>query len=337
MKYFPFILTLLIGFCGYAQPSSDVGMSFTGSNSYNGIPNTVYINRADLLSNRTIELSFKAVEVTSRQVLYEEGAEYNAMLLYIENGYLVVGVLINEGNGPNEAIFFRKSISVDTWYHVALVLDDGSALRWYLNGVLEDTDNNAFEIPDHSGAVNLGRSDGGLRYPNCGTWINDKCEDNTARDANNNYFEGLIWGFRIWNSVRTQTEIDTNKSTIISDETDPDLAAYMPDTNEKIRYRDDDGNFADALGTGVTGITLSVKDYNYLAKEVKIYAHNNVLFIKSNLDYKINRVRIFSNLGNEVFSTPFEEEIQLPTFSKSVYLMIFELENGISFSKKIIL
>lgn len=337
MKSILNIFVLLFGFYAFSQPAVDEGMAFdSGNSSYSLVPDTNYINTATSLSNRTIELSFKADATTARQVLFEEGAQVNAMIIYIEAGFLVVGAYRNNGDAVNEAIFFRKLISANTWYHVALVLDSGSSLKWYLNGTLEATDNSAFSIPKHTGDVNLGRSEGNLRYPNCSTWTSNKCDDNTAEDASNNFFTGLIWGFRIWNSARTQPQISTNKNSLITDETNTDLAAYMPDTYDEISYRNNAGNFVSASATNTTA-TLSIKEFNYLAKEVNVFSNEKMLYINSNLDVDIERVRIYSYQGREILSTNFKNEIDVVSINTGIYFVLFKLENGVVFSKKILL
>lgn len=350
MKSILTIVLLIFSLCVFTQPAVDEGMYFNGIDAYNHIPNTPYINGG--VANKTVELSFKADGVTNRQVLYEEGGTVNAaVVIYIEAGFIVVGEYKFTGAGAPKSLFYRSSIAAATWYHVAITLGTTggvTTLKWYLNGVLQSEpdvpDAAAFSLPEHLGDINLGKSGDGLRYP--ATWTVNKSSGNsgnanTAIDTSDNFFTGLIWGFRVWNAVpRTQAQINDNKNTIIANETNTgtglNLVAYMPDTYDRIRFKNSDGDFVDALSTNTTA-TLSVKDYDYLAKEVTMYSVNNVLFINSNLDVEIKNIKIFSYLGKELFASKFTNEINLPSFSKSVYFVLFELENGLYFSKKILL
>lgn len=125
-----------------------------------------------MVASRTIETWFKVNDATPRQVIYEEGAPINAILLYVEGERLYcVGF---KSNGTTSGFFSSTSngISDNTWYHVALVISttgSTTTFLWYLDGVLQDSQT-AFTIPKHTGNISLGRNGGGMRYPNCGSW-----------------------------------------------------------------------------------------------------------------------------------------------------------------------
>lgn len=212
--------------------SGDVGLYFNGTSD--AIPNVTSDNiNSTTTSNRTYELSFKVVNAasTSRQVLMTEGGGIRGVLMYIQSGYLIVGAYNDSDGFAWDGTFYRKPITSDTWYHITLVLDntspgsgsltafDNDKLKFYLDGTLIG-DLSGFTLGKHNG-LKLGYSSETIRYPNCGTWNSDNaseyCFGNFATSSSNNYFNGYMYFYRIWNDVRTPTEITNNMSTIITD------------------------------------------------------------------------------------------------------------------------
>ncbi len=107
-------------------------------------------------------------------------------------------------------------------------------------------------------AIELGRNSS-LRYGNCGTWgassvsgsSSEHCTNNTTGSLNTSYyFDGNLWGFRIWNSARTFTDINDNINTELISGTN--LVAYLDDDN--VEYVNNSGNWVitSANGNGTT-------------------------------------------------------------------------------------
>ncbi len=256
------VLTCLITFFSFSQPC-DLGYELNGSNDYITIPNTTYINANNTaVANRTIETWFKVVDATPRSVLFEEGGATNAILLFVEGERFYCGALKGGGSGSSE--FFRSASSDildDTWYHVAFVISTfggTTTFFWYLDGVLQDSQT-AFTVPKHTGNINLGQNGSGMRYPNCGTWSassvtgsnSQHCTNSVSSNLTaNNYFDGNIWGFRIWNSGRTSTQINDNIDAELTSGTN--LVAYLDDDN--VEYLNSSGVWttASANGNGTT-------------------------------------------------------------------------------------
>jgi len=272
MKKILLILVLLSTSVALAQPPND-GYYLDGTDDFIELNDSDNINTTTV-NNRTIEGYFKVDDATSRQVIYKEGGGTRGVIMYVENDYVVIGGYnrSNSDYSPRwNGTYFREPISDDTWYHVALVFDnvavpvnnpiaasDNTNLKWYLDGTLMDS-RAGFEIRGHSGDVNLGRSDSNVRYPNCGTWTSggssEYCFNNNSSSGSNNYFAGNIWGFRVWDDVRTATEIDDNKDIlIITVGTDNLVAALDGDT---ISYLDDDDDVITDTGSNKTVITWS--------------------------------------------------------------------------------
>jgi len=226
-----------------------------GSEQYTVIPNTDAINLQDT-RDRTIEFQFTAVDITTRQVLYEEGGGTNAITAFIEDGRFYFGAYRNNADTAANRRFFRSAsgaISLNTTYHVAITLEDTTSpdltLKWYLDGVEQDSQN-GLQINTHSGDINIGRGDGSVRFPSSLTsnWTtssvggssSETYNNTTSTDGNINNFTGNINLFRIWNVARTQSEIDTNKSTLLTSGTslvtyqDGTVMNYQPDGGSSI-------------------------------------------------------------------------------------------------------
>lgn len=240
------LIFLLVSAISFAQPSSE-GMYFDGVNDNLTVPNTTNIN-STITNNRTYETYFKVTSTASRQILMKEGGGIRAVIIYVENGYLVLGAYNRTDYTPNwQGTFYRKAISANTWYHIALIFDNAqpgnnpsnpmnatanTALKFYLDGVLE-ADNSGYQLGGHN-SIRLGYKNETLRFPNCGTWnatsgSAEYCFGTTVNDGGGNeyYFQGNLWGFRVWNDVRTITEINNNMDNIITTVGTDDLVAAL--------------------------------------------------------------------------------------------------------------
>ncbi|MFD2530252.1 T9SS type A sorting domain-containing protein [Polaribacter marinaquae] len=246
------IIFLTLTVCSFSQTDND-GFYFDGVNDFinvGGASNTNISNiNSTTTNNRTYETWFKAAEVTTRQFIMKEGAGTRAVIIYIEGGYLVVGGYNRADYTPRwEGTYFRKAITADTWYHVALVLDDAqaannttnpmganqnTALKFYLNGILIG-ENSGYQFGPHN-TVRLGYKDTSIRFPSITApgWTNQLDSDyfysssTVTSNSGTNYFEGYLWGFRLWNRVRTPQEIDDYKSDIITTVGTDDLVAIL--------------------------------------------------------------------------------------------------------------
>lgn len=85
------------------------------------------------------------------------------------------------------------TIAANTWTHVAVTIKDGGSLLFYINGTLVGTDMGAFSTAD----IKNGTKD----------LIIGK------QGPHDNYFRGTMDEVRIWNVVRTATEISDNMNT----------------------------------------------------------------------------------------------------------------------------
>jgi hypothetical protein len=253
------IATLFLIYSGLLYSQSPVPCSSgTLFNSFLGnsftIPDTNEINFQDT-RNRTIEFWFKSPDITitsERQVIYEEGGATNAIYFYLEAGRIHLGGYREISSNDGSARIFRSGIiQSDTWYHLALTIDDTGILatndtdlsyKWYLNGQLQDTQSGP-QVDRHTGDINLA-SNTSLRYPNpnggSSVWIDGTGDTETytgeftARETTEYDFTGNIAFFRIWNVAREQVQINTNKSTLLTSGTA--LVAYLDQDLGAIEY-----------------------------------------------------------------------------------------------------
>ena len=235
------------------------------------IPDTDAINLQNT-RNRTIEFRFKATDMITRQVLYEEGGNVNAIVAFIEDGRFYFSAYRSNADSAANRWFFRSGdgdISFNTWYHVAITLEDtdagdanpptsGLTIKWFLDGVEQDSQN-GIQIDNHSGDINIGLTDGSIRYPDTlldASWSASSVGGSTSQnynggqtsDGSSNNFTGDMDLFRIWNIARTQSEIDTNKNTLLTSGTE--LVAFQSGT--QINFQEDGettiGGSVDAIG-----------------------------------------------------------------------------------------
>ena len=137
-----------------------------GTSDYVGIANSGLINLG-ITDYRTVSMWFKANDVTTRQVLYNEGGASNGFSMYIEGGK--VYVLAWEGssawNAPN------TTINTGQWYNITFVFDqdatDGFHFKGYLDGINIGEFNEGSKADNglsaHSGPVAIG-SNSNIRF-----------------------------------------------------------------------------------------------------------------------------------------------------------------------------
>lgn len=268
----------------YYKPNGATEISLTAfvalNTQYTTIPNTDAINLQNT-RDRTIEFRFKATDMNTRQVLFEEGGATNAITAFIEGGRFYFGAYRLNATLVEDRRFFRSGetdIVFNTWYHVALTLEDITGtgtdpdllLKWYLDGVLQDTQD-GMQINSHSGNINIGKSGGDIRFPDdlttgstewvdsiIGTSNSQTFNSTTGTNTGSHNFLGDFELFRIWNVARTQTEIDTNKNTLLTSGTS--LVLYQSGT--QMNYQPNNGSSITASADAVGVITWDGSDSN---------------------------------------------------------------------------
>ncbi|MEX2514737.1 MAG: DUF2341 domain-containing protein [Candidatus Paceibacterota bacterium] len=116
-------------------------LDFDGTDDDVEIPDNILINIADSYDQKTQTVWFKADEVTSRQVIWEEGGFANGINIYVDSGTLY-GRAWSDSESWSKELQVTTSVAADTWYQVYLVLDaPNDSLEMFVNGSSVGTDN----------------------------------------------------------------------------------------------------------------------------------------------------------------------------------------------------
>ncbi|MDE1463326.1 retention module-containing protein [Spartinivicinus poritis] len=214
---------------------SGKALSLDGAGDYIDINNSKEINNYSHnkpiggagFSGRSISFGFKVdgTDLDSRQVIFEEGGNVRGLVIYIENGELIVGGYNRPDNINWQGSYAKADITnLDTneWHHVALVLDPANQqLTGYLDG-------NSFQqvqgdlLYRHPGDISIGRTgDQNVFLDNDGV---------SRVDNSPNYFKGLVDDGLVYNRALTDAEVKVLHSGELSEDfsyqlSDGELAA----------------------------------------------------------------------------------------------------------------
>lgn len=177
-------------------------IDFDGVNDGISIPDSADINTGTY-AQRTVELVFNADDVTTRQVLYEEGAAVNGLTIYLDSGRVYI---TGEDDGNWVDADIHASVSTGTTYHVAFVFDQATnSLTGYLDGTnigSVSVGNQVF--PSHSGDIGIGYAPDGVQF-----------HDGEDNSGGYNY-NGRISDVAIYNSALTATELQAHSDIVHS-------------------------------------------------------------------------------------------------------------------------
>ncbi|MBC98222.1 MAG: hypothetical protein CME63_10755 [Halobacteriovoraceae bacterium] len=177
-------------------------MSFDGVNDYFFIDNADDINTGTT-SERTFALVIRTgSDVSSRQMIYEEGGTVRGINIYIDNGSIYLGFWndTNDGDGRQGFVSTNTSVSPRTNYYITLVYDYSnytgpSGPNGFLRGMINGTPftfsgTTTSRLYNHPGNIGLGAMNNGTCY-----------HDNSCPGGNGNYFGGDIFEFIAYNSA----------------------------------------------------------------------------------------------------------------------------------------
>ena len=173
---------------------------FDGTDDRILVFNNKWTTRENPIEERTIEFWVKPDDVTTRQVVFEEGGAARGLNLYIQNGKLFAGAWNRSDHGDGSTpwdtdLFTSTPISADVTYHVALVIDQPNGkMRLYLNGDLKQTLTGVGRIFPHKGA-SIGSMSGTARF------------HFGVRKGIKFFYDGLIDEFVIYSSALSSGEV----------------------------------------------------------------------------------------------------------------------------------
>lgn len=210
MKHFTILQLLISSFfvclLGLTQANAQVNaLAFDGINDYVEIPtNTTFQG----MTSFTVEMWAKGSELATGN---------KKLISYTTNGGATQGFDFGYSNGQLFAEIFKDwsgnrlgmaggTLTADTWYHVALTWD-GSTLRSYINGV---------EVANSTiGTIGTGWQASQRILLGATLW-----------SGNEQYCNIVLNEIRIWNVVRTQSEINSARFQNISTSTSGLIAYY---------------------------------------------------------------------------------------------------------------
>ncbi|MGB0887144.1 MAG: LamG-like jellyroll fold domain-containing protein [Vicingaceae bacterium] len=170
-----------------AAADTNITLDFDGANDHITLGNPAQLQ---ITGDMTIEMWLKPDNFSSRKNPYAKAYGGEGTITQEPDGRLNFYYGTHGGNStPYQGFNSGASIIENEWNHIAIVRDLGNMqLRWYINGVLTNQT-----------AANYGAATAGGN-------------DVTIGSGYVNNYDGQIDELRVWNDVRTQTEIQDNRS-----------------------------------------------------------------------------------------------------------------------------
>lgn len=177
-------LDVFLGFDGNSDDSSPNGNSNDGTlqngativdgqlvldgvDDFLTISNSGDINTGGPFPERSVHIEFTPNDVTSRQVIFEEGGQTRGLSIYIDNGLLYIGGWnLNESGW--QPTFVSTPITAGVPVSASLTLNGGAtvapnAISGYFNGSLIGRDEGS-QLWSHGGGIGIGGANGFTRF-----------------------------------------------------------------------------------------------------------------------------------------------------------------------------
>ncbi len=162
----------LVGDASWVESPRGGAIAFDGVGDFVKLKDSEDINKG-IHQERTISLRFRADKINTgdkKQVIYEEGAGYRGLNIYLDQGELHVGGWNRDKKQSNWSGTWLSTgnISAKEWHRVDLVLDGGSqvgedAIHGYIDGQKFGSGSGS-QLWSHSGDIGLGSINGGTRF-----------------------------------------------------------------------------------------------------------------------------------------------------------------------------
>ncbi|MEM6452776.1 MAG: LamG domain-containing protein [Cyanobacteria bacterium P01_D01_bin.105] len=162
----------LVGDAKWMNGISGGAITLDGVGDFVALKDSKDINKGRHLE-RTVSLWFKADKIdtgSKKQVLYEEGASYRGLNIYLDQAKLYVGGWNRDSKQSNWSGTWLSTdkISAGKWHHVDLVLDGGkqvseNAIHGYLDGQKFGSGSGS-RLWSHSGDIGIGSINGQTRF-----------------------------------------------------------------------------------------------------------------------------------------------------------------------------
>jgi hypothetical protein len=192
-----------LGVAGLIDGDSDTAVSFEGINDRIAVPDSTDINTGGPYATRTVELWFKADNVTRRQVLYEQGSDGRGLGIYLISGQVYVigwNLSAQDSTTPWGPLWVSAAVATNTRYHVVLVLDQpGSRLEGFLNGVSMGSAAGAGKLFAVFNNIGIASMDDRTRFHDAGSTGNT-----------NFFFDGVIDEVALYGTALTAAQIQNH-------------------------------------------------------------------------------------------------------------------------------
>lgn len=191
-----------------SRPNWDVienAVRFSGSNQFLATADHTDINLSTIAQRTLITAIKTGNNITSRQVVYEEGGTVRGINIYVEDSKLRCGFWndTNDGDGKQAYVEVEGTISQNTSYIVSHIFDYSNyngaggvngSVSCYLNKNLLGNVDTTSRLFAHSGDIGLGA-------------INEQSHfhDGPSSSRTDNFFNGIIYELLMYNSVHTET------------------------------------------------------------------------------------------------------------------------------------
>ena len=207
------LLALCCGLSVVATPGSGP-VSATGNSAFN-FNGSAYVEVPDapalrLSNNFTIEAWVYMQDLTNETII-DKGPTYSYLFHIYPNGQPGLGLYANFGGTHNWVYSSAVTLPINQWSHIAVTFTNAAnGLKFWVNGNLVSQHTPAGALTSYTGAMNIGRQEPG--------------------GCNCNLLQSRLDEVRIWNSARSQAEIQSTMTKEIPGST-PGLVAYWDFNN----------------------------------------------------------------------------------------------------------
>jgi hypothetical protein len=191
-KNYTVLYLVIILLCSTNLFSQATHLNFDGADDHVLIPDTTINN----LTTGTIEAWVYLSALNDQTVISKQHNGVNSYAIFSVGGSSASDGQVFYQSRNGAAITSNTILNTNTWYHIAISFSTTEA-NLYINGSLDKTQSGDFHIPN----------DVSVTATAIGAWLGD---------GGGQYFNGNIEEFRIWNIVKSGTEINTNKDCELS-------------------------------------------------------------------------------------------------------------------------
>lgn len=300
-------------------------LNFDGTNDY--VSTTLPSVFTDISNNDiTIEASIFNQSSSFSRILFAQLTSINFMSVSLSPDNRII-FYVNNTIGKKTA---SNSIPLNQWIHFAVIwISSTQEIQIYLNGVLQTIFDAGNSTASSDNLMTIG-----------------------SKTDEAQFYKGNIDELRIWNVVRTQSEISTNMNNELT----------LPQTNLVSYYKFNQG-IAGADNTGITtlndefntnngtlnnftlngnvsnwlgGQTLGTQELGYLNLHVKLFPNPTTEYIQISGIKNMENYSIYNVNGSEIStgSISIYEKIDVRNYSNGLYFLKFENGNTIKFMKE---